>query len=84
MPQPCRQPDGLLPDNVGLGGVVGEYMGGRWYGAMYGWSWPHGFYNIGACVRLGILSLQQRHVWGDVWLSAWLSVVQWCVRHIYI
>jgi hypothetical protein len=30
---------------------VGEYMGGRWYGAMYGWSWPHGFYNIGACGR---------------------------------
>ncbi len=39
--------DGLIPDNVGLSGQVGEYMEGRWYGSMYGWTWPHGFYNIG-------------------------------------
>ena len=38
---------GLVPDNVGLSGEVGEYVGGRWYGSMYGWTWPHGFYNIG-------------------------------------
>jgi hypothetical protein len=38
---------GLLPDNVGLNGEVGEYTGGRWYGGLYGWTWPHGFYNIG-------------------------------------
>ena len=38
---------GLLPDNVGLSGQVGEYMDGRWYGSAYGWSWPHGFHNIG-------------------------------------
>lgn len=41
------QNGGLLPDNVGLSGKVGEYMGGRWYGSAYGWSWPHGFHNIG-------------------------------------
>jgi len=41
------RPDGLLPDNVGLSGQVGEYMDGRWYGGLYGWSWPHGYYNIG-------------------------------------
>ncbi len=38
---------GLLPDNVGLSGQVGEYMGGKWYGGLYGWTWPHGYYNIG-------------------------------------
>ena len=38
---------GLLPDNVGLNGQVGERMGGKWYGGLYGWTWPHGFYNIG-------------------------------------
>ncbi len=38
---------GLLPDNVGLSGQVGEYMDGRWYGSAYGWSWPHGFHNVG-------------------------------------
>lgn len=37
---------GLLPDNVGLSGVVGEYIGGRWYGGLYGWAWPHGYYNV--------------------------------------
>ncbi len=38
--------DGLLPDNVGLSGEVGECMGGRWYGSMYGWTFPHGLYNV--------------------------------------
>jgi hypothetical protein len=37
---------GLLPDNVGLSGQVGEYMNGKWYGGLYGWSWPHGYYNV--------------------------------------
>jgi hypothetical protein len=37
---------GLLPDNVGLSGKVGEYMDGKWYGGLYGWTWPHGFYNL--------------------------------------
>lgn len=46
---------GLLPDNVGLAGEVGEYMDGRWYGSMYGWTWPHGFYNIAmAAILAGI------------------------------
>lgn len=38
---------GLLPDNVGLSGQVGETMHGKWYGGLYGWTWPHGYYNIG-------------------------------------
>ena len=37
---------GLLPDNVGLSGAMGENIGGKWYGGLYGWTWPHGFYNI--------------------------------------
>jgi hypothetical protein len=41
-----RANGGLLPDNVGLSGQVGEYTGGRWYGGLYGWTWPHGFYNL--------------------------------------
>lgn len=43
----ARQNGGLLPDNVGLSGQVGEYVDGKWYGGLYGWSWPHGYYNIG-------------------------------------
>jgi hypothetical protein len=43
----AKRNNGLLPDNVGLSGQVGEYLDGRWYGGLYGWSWPHGYYNIG-------------------------------------
>lgn len=43
----ARRNGGLLPDNVGLSGKIGEYLGGKWYGGLYGWTWPHGFYNIG-------------------------------------
>ena len=43
----ARENGGLLPDNIGLSGKVGEYMDGRWYGGGYGWSWPHGYYNVG-------------------------------------
>lgn len=41
---------GLIPDNVGLSGNVGEYVDGKWYGGLYGWNWPHGFYNLQAAV----------------------------------
>ena len=41
-----RANGGQIPDNVGLSGVVGEYLDGRWYGGLYGWTWPHGFYSI--------------------------------------
>lgn len=39
---------GLLPDNVGPSGQVGEYLDGAWHGGHYGWTWPHGFYNLQA------------------------------------
>jgi hypothetical protein len=37
---------GVIPDNVGLSGLVGEKFNGKWYGGCYGWTWPHGFYNV--------------------------------------
>ena len=37
---------GLVPDNCGQSGRVGENMNGKWYGGHYGWTWPHGFYFI--------------------------------------
>ncbi|MDG4781342.1 hypothetical protein O7614_16960 [Micromonospora sp. WMMD961] len=37
---------GLLPDNVGPSGQVGELHGGAWYGGHYGWTWPHGLHSI--------------------------------------
>jgi len=29
--------DGLLPDNIGLTGKIGEYREGQWWGGLYGW-----------------------------------------------
>jgi hypothetical protein len=37
---------GICPDNVGPNGIVGETMGGKWWGGYYGWRWPHGFMSI--------------------------------------
>lgn len=42
-----------VPDNAGLSGTVGEYLGGRWYGAHYGWSWPHGLSPVGSATLVG-------------------------------
>lgn len=42
----ARANHGLMPDNVGLNGVVGANHHGKWYGGLYGWTWPHGFYNL--------------------------------------
>jgi len=42
----ARANGGLVPDTVGLSGQVGEYLDGKWYGGLYGWTWPHGFYNL--------------------------------------
>ncbi len=41
---------GIVPDNVGLSGVVGEHLNGKWYGSMYGWAWPHGWHSVGQAV----------------------------------
>ena len=40
-----RDNHGILPDNVGLSGKIGEHLGGNWWGGYYGWQWPHGLFN---------------------------------------
>ena len=42
----ARANGGMLPDNVGLSGQVGEYCAGNWYGGRYGWTFPHGFLTL--------------------------------------
>ncbi|RKD89196.1 hypothetical protein [Halopiger aswanensis] len=37
---------GIIPDNVGRSGEIGEYTDGEWYGGYYGWSWG-GWHYIG-------------------------------------
>lgn len=46
----------VVPDNAGLGGVVGEYLEGRWYGGHYGWSWPHGLSPVGSATLVGAVN----------------------------
>lgn len=41
-----RHNGGILPDNVGPTGKVGERMNGKWWGGYYGWRWPHGAWII--------------------------------------
>jgi hypothetical protein len=38
--------DGIMPDNVGPSGEIGERMNGKWWGGYYGWRWPHGAWII--------------------------------------
>ena len=43
--QRVRDNNGILPDNIGLSGEIGEYNDGKWWSGYYGWNWPHGLYN---------------------------------------
>lgn len=51
-----RANNGIIPDNVGLDGIVGSGMDGRWYGGLYGWAWPHGWYNIRYAVAVSAIN----------------------------
>jgi hypothetical protein len=44
---------GIMPDNAGPNGVVGETIDGKWYGGHYGWVFPHGFYFIADAMVIG-------------------------------
>ena len=37
---------GIVPDNVGRSGEIGQYLDGSWYGGYYGWSWG-GWHYVG-------------------------------------
>ena len=44
--------NGIIPDNVGLSGEIGEYTG-HWWGGYYGWVWPSGTHIIRALLNGG-------------------------------
>ena len=56
--------DGIVPDNVGLSGKIGEHIEGKWYGSYYGWSWPHGWHSVGQVV--GIAAQNAALLWRDL------------------
>ncbi len=41
-----RRNGGIMPDNIGPGGQIGERISGKWWGGYYGWRWPHGAWII--------------------------------------
>ena len=43
--------DGIVPDNVGRSGEIGEYTDGKWYGGFHGWSWS-GWHRLGAAITV--------------------------------
>lgn len=45
--------DGVIPDNVGQTGIIGEHTGGKWWGGYYGWRWPHGLPNQMEATTIG-------------------------------
>ena len=59
-----EQNEGIVPDNVGLTGKVGEHIDGKWYGSYYGWSWPHGWHSVGQAV--GIAGQNAALLWRDL------------------
>ncbi|TQK17710.1 hypothetical protein FBY40_0187 [Microbacterium sp. SLBN-154] len=53
----AAQNDGIIPDNVGLSGRIGEYNDGKWWGGYYGWRWPHGFHVMFGAISTGAANL---------------------------
>ena len=45
--------DGIIPDNVGPTGQIGEHRGGQWWGGLKGWSSDRGASNLLISVAVG-------------------------------
>jgi len=63
----ARANGGIIPDNVGLTGRIGEFNDGKWWGGYYGWRWPHGFMTIiepivNACMNTVLLTGDMRQL----------------------
>ncbi|MDQ6421434.1 hypothetical protein RB620_18570 [Paenibacillus sp. LHD-117] len=60
-----KENGGIIPDNIGLSGEIGQYNDGKWWGGYYGWRWPHGFLTIiepitNACMNAVMLTGDMR------------------------
>lgn len=62
--------NGIMPDNAGPSGMVGETIDGKWYGGHYGWTFPHGFYFIGDAMVVG--GQNQRLLTGEKGKLQWV------------
>ncbi|MDA9764507.1 hypothetical protein N9C83_04010 [Opitutales bacterium] len=47
-----KRNNGIIPDNVGISGEIGEHTG-HWWGGYYGWVWPSGTHIMKTLVLSG-------------------------------
>ena len=62
---------GIIPDNAGPSGKVGELMLGKWYGGHYGWIWPHGYIFIAEAVA--VAAENETLLTGDTGRMKWMT-----------
>jgi hypothetical protein len=43
---------GIIPDNVGLSGKIGEYRQGQWWGGFYGWTGRFSLHMMGSAMTI--------------------------------
>ena len=48
-----RDNGGIIPDNIGPSGVIGEHRNGQWWGGLKGWSREHGAQGLLISVAIG-------------------------------
>lgn len=53
-----RDNDGILPDNIGPAGEVGERRGGQWWGGHYGWTGLYGHQMMGCALTIAAEAAQ--------------------------
>lgn len=68
----ARANRGIIPDNVGPNGIVGECLGGKWYGGWYGWTFPCGWHSVGPAVAIGAENASR--LTGDV---SFMELLRW-------
>jgi hypothetical protein len=54
----ARANDGVIPDNVGPTGIVGEARGGQWWGGFYGWTGRYGHQMMGSALTIAAEAAQ--------------------------
>ncbi len=78
-----RQNGGVIPDNVGLTGKIGEYRNGQWWGGFFGWN---GRYSVEMISNALITAAECAHlVSGDPrYLDLLRSQVQMLLSHAVV
>lgn len=72
-----RANGGILPDNIGPSGIVGEHRDGQWWGGHYGWTGLYGHQMMGRAVTIAA-EAAQLVTGSDEWLDlprAWLDLL---------